>query len=260
MDQLLNPPYLLMLIRDRRVATIGELYRMFGAEAPDYRVATSSKQKTIDKIDHILMRFYRAGLIEIDGDSLIPTDRILEVQRALDLSLSTLANARPHSVVVEPIFRSTAAPDDIPEVFVLMPFEKTLESVYKYFRKVCDRLDLSIARADDFYHAHAVMDDVWSKIYGCKIVIADCTGRNPNVFYEIGIAHTVGKPVILVTQDLQDIPFDLRHLRHIAYQFTPDGMIDFEEALVKSLASEVRKLVLRDSRGSSGSLDQLANP
>jgi hypothetical protein len=63
---------------------------------------------------------------------------------------------------------------------------------------------------------------------GARLIVADCTDRNPNVFYEIGLAHTIGKPTILLTQKSEDVPFDLRHWRHIAYQLTPRGMKEFE--------------------------------
>ena len=75
------------------------------------------------------------------------------------------------------------------------------------------------------------MDEVWQTIYESKIIIADCSGKNPNVFYEIGIAHTIGKPVILITNNRSDIPFDLSHIRYIVYDFTPRGMKEFEKAL-----------------------------
>jgi hypothetical protein len=55
------------------------------------------------------------------------------------------------------------------------------------------------------------------------VVVCDCTGRNPNVFYEIGIAHTLGREVILITQNAADIPFDLRHLRYVAYLNNAEG-------------------------------------
>jgi len=70
-------------------------------------------------------------------------------------------------------------------------------------------------------------------------VIADCTGRNPNVFYEIGLAHASGKPVILITQNSDDVPFDIRHLRYIQYDYTPRGMRVFEKRLVDTLKTEV---------------------
>ncbi len=54
-------------------------------------------------------------------------------------------------------------------------------------------------------------------------MICDCTGKNPNVFYEAGIAHTLGKEVILITQSASDVPFDLRHLRYVSYLNNREG-------------------------------------
>ena len=84
------------------------------------------------------------------------------------------------------------------------------------------------------------MRDVWEGIYGARAVIAECTGRNPNVFYEIGIAHTLGKPVILTTQTTEDVPSDLRNIRYIHYQYTPPGMKLFETTLQKTLSETLR--------------------
>ncbi len=61
--------------------------------------------------------------------------------------------------------------------------------------------------------------------------MCDCTGRNPNVFYEIGIAHTLGREVILITQSDNDIPFDLRHLRYVRYLNNAQGLGDLTAAL-----------------------------
>jgi hypothetical protein len=96
-------------------------------------------------------------------------------------------------------------------------------------------MGLSIKRGDDFFGAEAVMGDIWSAILHAKVVVAECTGRNPNVFYEIGLAHAVGTPVILVTQKAQDVPSDLRAIRYIKYQYTPRGMQAFEKALAATI-------------------------
>lgn len=76
--------------------------------------------------------------------------------------------------------------------------------------------------------AQSVVQDIWTAIVSARLIVVDCTDRNPNVFYEIGLAHTIGKPTILLTQRAEDIPFDLRHLRCIDYQLTPRGMKEFE--------------------------------
>ena len=90
-------------------------------------------------------------------------------------------------------------------------------------------------RGDDFFTVNSVMQDVWSAICAARIVIAECTGRNPNVFYEIGMAHTIGKPIIFVTQNSEDVPFDIRHIRYIKYDYNPRGMKRFEATLKKTL-------------------------
>lgn len=127
------------------------------------------------------------------------------------------------------------------DVFVLMPFSLNLKPIYDdHLKKVAKNLNLSIARADDFFSQNSIMHEVWSAITQAAILIADCTGKNPNVFYEIGIAHAIGKPVILITQNQDDVPFDLRHIRYIQYEYTPSGMIKFENALTTTI-SEIMK-------------------
>jgi nucleoside 2-deoxyribosyltransferase len=79
------------------------------------------------------------------------------------------------------------------------------------------------------------MQSVWQSINEARVVVAELTGRNPNVFYELGIAHTLGKPVIMIAQAIEDVPFDLRHLRCILYTYKPDMITKFEEALEKTV-------------------------
>lgn len=125
---------------------------------------------------------------------------------------------------------------DWPEVFVLMPFADTLRPVYEdHIKEVVADLGLRIDRADNFLGAGSIMTDVWSAIHAARIVVADCTGRNPNVFYEIGLAHAIGKRPILIAQSPDDIPFDIQHLRTIHYEYTAPGMKQFEKALRESI-------------------------
>ena len=152
------------------------------------------------------------------------------------MSLREAATISRHSkgMAIAPVFgrpQQHSAERKI-DVFVLMPFSEELKLVWKdHIRKVVSALNLNAKRADDFFTSHAVMGDIWGAICEAKVIIADCTGRNPNVFYEIGIAHTIGKPVVLTTQNREDVPFDLRHLRYIEYKYTPPGMQKFEEDL-----------------------------
>lgn len=172
----------------------------------------------------------------------------MQIQGLLGISLTTLTNIERvgSGISIHPMFgkpRVVSAPD----IFVLMPFDATLRPVYDdHIKRVAGQLTMSVGRADDFFTTHAVMDDIWAAVYSAKIVIGDCTGRNPNVFYEIGMAHTIGKPVILITQNEADVPFDLQSLRYIRYSYTPPGMQDFEERLLKT----IRGLAVSASRAS----------
>jgi hypothetical protein len=124
-----------------------------------------------------------------------------------------------------------------PQVFVAMPFLKEIDPIYRdhITEVVKNKLTKTLGRADDFYSIHEIMKDVWSAIYYSEVVIADCTGRNPNVFYEIGIAHTLGKKTVLIAQQMDDIPFDVRHIRNIIYEYTPRGVRQFEKTLEETL-------------------------
>lgn len=108
-------------------------------------------------------------------------------------------------------------------ISVMMPFASEFNNVYETLKHVSEKLSLKCLRADDIWQHDAVIQDVVSLIYQSRIVICDCTGRNANVFYETGIAHTLGKDVILITQNSNDIPFDLQHLRFLTYLDNIEG-------------------------------------
>ncbi|MDE2364140.1 MAG: hypothetical protein KGM42_15795 [Hyphomicrobiales bacterium] len=105
----------------------------------------------------------------------------------------------------------------------MMPFSAEFDGVYQSIKAVLEGASYECRRADDFWlHAH-IMQDVVELICTSRVVICDLSGKNPNVFYEIGIAHTVGKEVILITQHMDDVPFDLRALRCIIYHNNQEG-------------------------------------
>lgn len=233
---------ILLLVRDRKANTWKALCREFGLDPNEFHTGHSM-------VWHEIKALQKAGLIEfksggeehwgrprIEGDIQVSASWE-RIQQALGISLAQVAELDPHDdLVVRPFL---GRPDDIErkfDVFVLMPFSESLRPVYDdHLKKVTSELKLSAARADDFFSAHSVMADVWSGIFFAKVIIADCTGRNPNVFYEIGLAHALGKPVILITQEAEDVPFDVRHIRYIQYTFTPRGMGDFEKTLGETL-------------------------
>lgn len=168
---------------------------------------------------------------------------LADLQEVLGLSLSELAeDQRGSSIRVRPIFgaRWPSRDENATDVFVLMPFDPQFAPVFQdHILKICTDLCLDCKRADNIFGSADIISDVWALINNSKLLIADCTTRNPNVFYELGIAHTLGKNVIIITQNTDDIPFDIRHIRYIKYDFTPRGMIEFEETLKKYVVASV---------------------
>jgi hypothetical protein len=99
---------------------------------------------------------------------------------------------------------------------MVMPFAAKFTPIYEQLVKpIVEDLRLTIKRGDDPMTDENIMQEVWSMINACKVVIADCTDLNANVFYEIGMAHSIGKQVIPLIQDASQLPFDIRHrLQH----------------------------------------------
>lgn len=123
------------------------------------------------------------------------------------------------------------------KVFMLMPFAfDDLNEFYEdHIKPSVEKIDMNCLRADDIFNNKSIIEDIWRNINEAQIVIADLTNRNPNVFYEVGIAHTLGKHVILISQKEEDIPFDLRHVRTIFYSTTKRGGEAFEEQLISTI-------------------------
>lgn len=122
-------------------------------------------------------------------------------------------------------------------VSVMMPFKAEFNPVYSALQKSVTALGLSCVRADDIWEHHTIIQDIVTLIARAGVVICDCSGKNPNVFYEAGIAHTLGKEVILIAQSEDDVPFDLRHLRYIRYLPNREGLDNLSQALVSRLKS-----------------------
>ena len=108
------------------------------------------------------------------------------------------------------------APKDI--CFVIMPFGGWLDDYYaQIYCPAIQAAGLSPHRADDLFRPSTIVNDIWAYTKRSKVLLADLTGKNPNVFYELGLAHAIAKPAILIAESMDDIPFDLRALRIILF-------------------------------------------
>lgn len=103
--------------------------------------------------------------------------------------------------------------------FVMMPFGAPLGDYYaKIYEPAIRKAGLNPIRADaDIFGAGKIIDQIWVGISAAKVLVAELTMKNPNVFYELGLAHALEKPVVLVSSNENDVPFDLQHIRVIYY-------------------------------------------
>ena len=121
------------------------------------------------------------------------------------------------------VFRLTDDLVDESLVAVMMPFDARFNPVYAALQSAATGLGMTSQRGDDIWNHDHIIQDVVSLIGKAKVVICDLTGRNPNVFYETGIAHTLGRDVILIAQTAADVPFDVAAIRHIRYLPNAEG-------------------------------------
>jgi hypothetical protein len=130
------------------------------------------------------------------------------------------------------------------KAFVIMPFEnKIADDIYKLSTKpICEEFGLEVQRADEIFTANPILDDVLSAIKEAMVIIADISGKNPNVFYELGISHLLKQTqTIMITQDEFDqIPFDISHFRIISYTNTIGGKTAYENQLRLTLQNILR--------------------
>jgi hypothetical protein len=138
------------------------------------------------------------------------------------------------------VFTWPSASQDGDLVAVMMPFDARFDSVYAALREAASAAGLRCQRADDIWEADSVMTDIASLIWRSRIVVSDLTGKNPNVFYETGIAHTLGRDVVQITQSADDVPFDLRHLRYVPYLPNREGLEVLKERVADRLSALTR--------------------
>jgi|CXWL01.1.fsa_nt_gi hypothetical protein len=105
-----------------------------------------------------------------------------------------------------------------PQAFVIMPFGEGFDEIYGLFiAGAVSDAGYDVIRADDIRSQQNILKDIVGGLAESAVVIADLTGSNANVYYELGLAHGLGKRVILLTQHVDELPFDLRSYRVIPY-------------------------------------------
>jgi len=120
-------------------------------------------------------------------------------------------------------------------VAVVMPLHRDFSRVFEAIELACGGTHLHCRRGDDVWDDSAAMQDVFNLIFHSGIVVADFSGKSANVMYEIGMAHTLGKHVVPISQSLDDVPFELISHRVIKYSPDPDGLLVLQARLEETL-------------------------
>ena len=168
----------------------------------------------------------------------LAVDRILVIDHALPNPPSgaqTGLFASGAGVVRFDDFQVDGSP---PKAFVVMKFEETYDHLYReVIRPVCEKSGFEVERADDVFRPGIILQDIVNSLLDSDLVIAEVTPPNPNVFYELGYAHALAKPTVLLARRGGDLPFDISGYRVIFYDDTIGGKPQVEETLDKHLAS-----------------------
>lgn len=126
--------------------------------------------------------------------------------------------------------------------FVLMPFSKEFDDVYRIgIQETARKKGVLAVRVDEQIYSETILEQICRQIDAADFVIADMTGRNPNVFYEVGYAHAKGKITTLITRTTEDIPFDLKHHRHIIYNGSIVSLVDQLEREIDWIKAEIER-------------------
>jgi hypothetical protein len=120
----------------------------------------------------------------------------------------------------------------------MMPFGEWFDRYYtEVYVPAIKEAGLEPVRADELFTTGSVVEQIWEQIEKAKLLVADLSGKNPNVFYELGLAHAAKKPVVFTAGQVEDVPFDLRHLRVIIYEVREP---EWASRLRKSIADYLR--------------------
>ncbi len=126
--------------------------------------------------------------------------------------------------------------------FVIMPFGGWFDTYYEeIYIPAIEAACMKPTRADDLYRPGNIVNDIWNYTKSADIILADLTSKNPNVFYELGLAHAITKPAVLITASMDDVPFDLRSLRVLVYDINlPNWGEKLKNEITKALTETLK--------------------
>ncbi len=216
---------------------ISEVYNFYrGENVPDTQffvnALTNRFKIPVDKVSDFQHVFNEsilaAELLDTAGDRA----RLLDIGRESTFKTGSDPKIRPA--------RSLISTGD--SCFVVQPFSPPLGTYYEQiYKPAIEQCGLVAVRADtEIFGTGKIMDQVWRGIMSAKVLVAELTSRNANVFYELGLAHALKKPVVLISSNQEDVQFDLHHIRVILYD-TSDPF--WGKKLIDKVADNIRSAI-----------------
>jgi len=209
-----------------------------------------------------LDRLHQQGIVElqkwVDSVGFVPYEGLTtasEFFHRRDFQMRMTSVARPY---LEALLRDEQLEEhsmtvtkgtNMDKCFVIMPIGKT-EEERKKWREIFETIfkrsvessgwGLKCERADDIHESGSIMRQVLLQLHSARLVLADLTTQNANVFYELGVRHAMGKRTILVGQSPQDSPFDTHQYRVLIYKYPLDSSDEFHANIRKFLEDAIR--------------------
>jgi hypothetical protein len=204
---------------------ISDIYKHYrGENLPDdmaflTNTATESFKIPPDKVNEFISVFV---------DDLQAAQLLEEVngkRRVLDITHTPFEAAGTTSITADDHLKKVSRGVTVEATdtcFVMMPFANPIGGYYAtIYEPAIKKAGLTPVRADtDIFATGKIIDQIWAGLKRAKVLVAELTGRNPNVLYELGLAHALHKPVVLISSNEADVPFDVRHVRVIYYELT----------------------------------------
>jgi hypothetical protein len=160
-------------------------------------------------------------------------NRLSEPQRRdAQAELESLVQAKRDAVRSVTVPRLGDVTVDPETIFILMPFTRDLEPIYEIITRAADEVGLRSFRADSILAVGSIIDQIYESIAKSGLIVADLTGRNQNVMYELGLANAMGKKTLLLSQNIKDVPFDVRQQRVFTYKLSDSSLDKLRRQLV----------------------------
>jgi hypothetical protein len=170
-------------------------------------------------------------IVSVDGISVIDYDRI-QANSGTGLGIFAFRSTK------EALFGPVTIDDRRPNAFIAMQFSDPYNEVYRdAIKPLVEEIGYEPFRVDEVAGPGVILNDIWNNITESSVVIAEISEPNPNVYYEIGVAHALRKPTVLLAQRGTKLPFDIGPHRCIFYDNSIPGRARLLDALRNSLTS-----------------------